>query len=54
VKLTVETGGDGYHLQSEGEVTVVANQPPEVDGGVDQTITLPALVELEGTVTDVG
>jgi hypothetical protein len=54
VKLTVETGGDGYHLQSEGEVTVVANQPPEVDGGVDQTITLPALVELEGTVTDDG
>jgi Concanavalin A-like lectin/glucanases superfamily len=50
VKLTVETGGDGYHLQNEGEVTVVANQSPEGDGGVDQTITLPALVELEGTV----
>ncbi len=38
-------------------ITVVAtpaNQPPVVGAGVDQTITLPAIAALDGTVTDDG
>jgi PKD repeat protein len=35
-------------------VTTTANQPPAVDAGLDQTITLPAAASLDGTVTDDG
>jgi Concanavalin A-like lectin/glucanases superfamily/K319L-like, PKD domain len=53
-RMTVATSGNDYRLQSTAEVTVTANRPPEVDTGPDQTITLPAPAELEGTVTDDG
>jgi hypothetical protein len=54
VKLTVETSGQGFHLTSEAELTIVANSAPVVDAGQDQTLKLPAPAELEGTVTDDG
>jgi DDE superfamily endonuclease len=40
VRLTVETGADGYHLQSEGEVTVVVNQSPEDIAGSGAPVDL--------------
>jgi uncharacterized protein YjiK len=39
------------------EITVnppAANQPPQVSAGLDQTITLPSIANLDGTVTDDG
>src|SRR5205807_2814528 len=35
-------------------LTDVPNQPPVVNAGSDQTITLPALASLQGSVTDDG
>jgi RHS repeat-associated protein len=48
------------HLSSTDEVTIVvrevnpANQPPIVNAGSDQTITLPLIATLNGTVSDDG
>ena len=49
---------DDSDLTAIDEVTVtvnpIPNQAPDVDAGVDQTITLPANANLDGTVTDDG
>ena len=51
------TANDGA-LQAYDEVTITVNQPvnqgPSVNAGYDQTITLPAGANLNGTVTDDG
>ncbi|UJS17545.1 MAG: hypothetical protein L3J17_00405 [Candidatus Jettenia sp.] len=52
------TADDG-ELSPSDEITIVVsnpivNQPPEVDAGVDQAITLPDNAILDGTVTDDG
>ncbi len=54
LKLRVETRSASFQLASETELTLTANAAPSVDAGADQTITLPALAELEGTVSDDG
>jgi len=43
-----------FVLSSVGVGDVVANQPPGVDAGPDQAVTLPAAASLDGTVTDDG
>ena len=47
---------DDSELQPYDEltVTVVTNNPPSVNAGQDQQITLPAAANLDGTVTDDG
>ena len=55
LRLTADDG----ELQAGDTVTVTvggggANQPPAVDAGPDQTVTLPAAATLDGTVTDDG
>ncbi|TLD40495.1 MAG: putative extracellular protein [Candidatus Jettenia ecosi] len=52
------TADDG-ELNPSDEITIVVsnpivNQPPEVDAGIDQSITLPNSATLDGTVTDDG
>ncbi len=54
LKLRVETRSASFQLASEAELTITANAAPMVDAGADQIITLPALAELEGTVSDDG
>ncbi len=39
---------------AQATVTVTVDQPPQVNAGPDQTITLPANVNLDGKVTDDG
>ncbi|HJQ24187.1 MAG TPA: PKD domain-containing protein, partial [Blastocatellia bacterium] len=50
------TASDGQLTTSDDvQVTVIAqNQPPVVNAGADQTITLPATASLNGTATDDG
>ncbi|UJS17546.1 MAG: hypothetical protein L3J17_00410 [Candidatus Jettenia sp.] len=52
------TADDGDLITSDELSIVVSNpiinQPPEVDAGVDQAITLPDNAALDGTVTDDG
>ncbi|MEK7137577.1 MAG: hypothetical protein AAB853_04825, partial [Patescibacteria group bacterium] len=56
LRLTADDGA----LTASDELTVTVlpplpiNQPPTVDAGVDQTITLPAFATLNGTVGDDG
>ncbi len=50
LRLTVSTGA----LSTSREVTITANQAPVVDAGLNQSIDLPALAELDGTVSDDG
>ena len=56
LRLTADDG----ELSTGDEVTIIANpappvnQPPVVDAGPDQTITLPDNATLDGTVTDDG
>jgi hypothetical protein len=50
------TAEDGA-LNADDQVTITVNpenQPPVVDAGADQTITLPDSAALNGTVTDDG
>jgi RHS repeat-associated protein len=50
------TGSDG-ELSTSDEVTVIVNpenHPPVVNAGLDQTIALPEIAALHGTVTDDG
>jgi hypothetical protein len=50
------SANDGEQEVSD-EVTITvnpANQPPSVDAGVDQTVTLPNSASLDGTVSDDG
>lgn len=47
------TADDGAQPRSDQvQITVTANQPPTVDAGVDQTVTVLDSVALNGTVTD--
>lgn len=48
------TNRDNLELAAGAEVTITVNQRPAVDAGPDQVITLPAMAELEGTVSDDG
>ncbi len=41
-------------LLGSAEVTITVNQPPSVDAGEDQRVTLPNAVALDGTVMDDG
>lgn len=54
LKLTVAISGAHFNLQSEAQVQLTANAAPEVDAGPDVQITLPAVAELEGTISDDG
>ncbi len=45
---------DALANASVGNVPIPPNQPPVVNAGPDQTITLPAVANLSGTVTDDG
>ncbi|WKZ15139.1 MAG: hypothetical protein QY317_14685 [Candidatus Jettenia caeni] len=55
LRLTANDGG----LNASDELSVIvsntiSNQPPTVNAGVDQSITLPDIATLDGTVTDDG
>ena len=52
LRLTADDG----ELQTYDELTisVIANNPPSVDAGMDQQITFPASANLDGTVSDDG
>ncbi len=54
LKLTVAISGAHFNLQSEAQVQLTANAAPEVDAGPDVQITLPAVAELDGTISDDG
>lgn len=56
VNFSASSTAAGYTLapQSATIAANLANQPPRVNAGPDQTITLPASVSLHGTVTDDG
>jgi hypothetical protein len=54
LKLTVEISGASFQLAGEALVTITANSAPEVEAGDDFEITLPAVAELDGIVTDDG
>ncbi|MCG3154872.1 MAG: hypothetical protein DKINENOH_01468 [bacterium] len=54
LKLTIAISGAHFNLQSEAQVQLTANAAPEVDAGPDVQITLPAVAELEGTISDDG
>lgn len=45
---------DGRGGSATGTVRITIDQPPFVDAGPDQTVTLPAAATLAGTVTDDG
>lgn len=45
---------DDSELQSADTVTITANAAPTVDAGPDQIIVLPAVANLDGTVSDDG
>jgi hypothetical protein len=47
------TASDGAQTTFD-ELTIVYNQPPTVNAGVDQEITFPASANLDGTVSDDG
>lgn len=52
-----DSDGDGYTNVEEylnGAPTTTTNQPPLIEAGADQTITLPATVTLVGTAQDDG
>jgi hypothetical protein len=55
LKLSADDGG-AHLVSDEVSITVIpaGNQPPSVDAGLDQEITLPADAILDGTVTDDG
>jgi poly(3-hydroxybutyrate) depolymerase/predicted secreted protein len=46
--------GNGYGYLGVLELEIPANQPPVVNAGSDQTITLPSTASLSGTVSDDG
>ena len=48
------TISDGKGATARATVTVTVDQPPQVNAGQDQIITLPAAATLNGTVTDDG
>jgi hypothetical protein len=50
LRFTVDNG----HLSAHKDVALTVNRSPIVDAGADQTITLPAVAELDGTVGDDG
>lgn len=50
LRLTVNNG----RLSASRDLSITANRAPVVDAGTDQTITLPAAVQLDGTVSDDG
>jgi Tol biopolymer transport system component len=50
LQLTVNDGET--EASDQVTITVIENQPPTVNAGADQTITLPSSVTLDGTVTD--
>ncbi|RIK70441.1 hypothetical protein DCC62_22730 [candidate division KSB1 bacterium] len=54
LKLTVAITGANFHLESESQVQLTANSAPVVDAGPDVQITLPAVAELDGTISDDG
>lgn len=51
---TDPSGGSIPLTLVDGTFTVLQNQPPSVNAGADQTITLPAAASLDGTVSDDG
>src|SRR5207249_2636603 len=54
-RLEGNTGSDRLTINSGGILKAgVSNQPPLVDAGPDQTITLPSSASLQGTATDDG
>lgn len=56
-KATVRATEQGSGVSGQGTVNVATetgNEPPQVDGGADREVTLPATAELSGTVTDDG
>ncbi len=59
--LATVTATDGQNQSAQRSVTItvnppviVTNQPPQVNAGPNQAITLPALVNLNGAATDDG
>ncbi len=54
---TLRLTADDSELTASDDVVItvtITNQPPSVNAGVDQSVTLPAVANLDGTVTDDG
>ncbi len=52
--LSATWAGDGLYLASNNTASTTLNSAPTVNAGVDQAITLPCAVSLNGSVTDDG
>ena len=52
--IQAKTTDNGNATATSGVVQITVNQPPTANAGVDQTITLPAVANLQGAATDDG